>query len=126
MRLPPPSRMYRPISPTRATSERTCSSKSSSTLTRSSSTRPTISLRSATRLPLTGSTVATNTLPVVRELHVDPQIRLLQSPDHGLQVVPVLARDPHLVGLDGGLDLDLHPLDDLYDLARLLGRDALL
>ena len=30
---------------------------------------------------------------------------------HRLQVVPALARDPHLVALDRGLDLDLGPLD---------------
>ena len=45
--------------PTSATSERHCSSKSSSTLTRSSSTSWTISFRSATPRPPRGSTAAT-------------------------------------------------------------------
>src|SRR5262245_45181379 len=65
-------------------------------------------------------------LPVVRELHVDAEIRALEQPDHALQVVPVLAADPQLVPLDRSLDLELAALDHLHDLARLVRRDPLL
>src|SRR5882762_9835088 len=126
MRFPPPCWMSRPISTTRPTSERTCSWKSASTLARSSSTRATISLRPATLLRPTGSGDAKGTLPVVGELHVDAQVRPLQQLDHRLQIVPVLAGHTHLVALDGGLHLDLGPLDGLDDLPGLLGGNPFL
>src|SRR5687768_12781842 len=107
------------------TSERTCSSKSFSTLARSSSMSETMSLRSATPRPPSRPAVAKPRLPVVGELHVDAEVAALQHLDDGLQVVPVLARDADLLPLDRGLDLELAVLDDLHDLPRLLRGDAL-
>src|ERR1044071_3540161 len=117
--------MYVPISPTRRTSERTCSANSSSTLTRSSSTSWRISFKSMSSRRGARSVVVMQ-LAVVGELHVDAQVGLLEELHDGLQVVEALARDAHLVGLDGGLHLELAALDQLHDLARVVGRDAFL
>src|SRR6185503_17150250 len=108
------------------TSDLTCSSKRCSTLARSSSMSWTMSFRSATPRPPRRPAVAKTRLPVVGELHVDAEVGVLQHLDDGLQVVPVLARDPDLLALDGGLDLELAALDDLHDFAGLLRGDALL
>src|SRR5574341_466782 len=63
---------------------------------------------------------------IVRELERDAEVLLAEHGDDLLQVVPVLARDAHLVLLDGGLDLELGVLDHADDLSRLLDRDPLL
>ena len=72
-----------------------------------------------------GFTAATRYLRFVNCMSM-PRSVLLQQLHHGLQVVLVLAADPQLVALDGGLDLELRALDELDDLAGLLGGDALL
>src|SRR5690606_379830 len=66
-------------------------------------------------------------LPVVDELQVDVEVAALEQGDHGLQVVAALGLHAQLVALD----LALHALgalvaDDLADLLRVLGRDAVL
>src|SRR5947208_3091801 len=62
----------------------------------------------------------------VRELHGDAEVALAQELDDRLQLVLLLARDPHLIALDGDLHLELAVLHQLHDLARLVGRDTLL
>src|SRR5438034_1933674 len=62
----------------------------------------------------------------VRELHGDAEVALAQELDDRLQLVLLLARDPHLIALDGDLHLELGVLHQLHDLARLVGRDTLL
>src|SRR5213594_3368705 len=62
----------------------------------------------------------------VRELHGDAEVALAQELDDRLQLVLLLARDPHVIPLDGDLDLELGVLHQLHDLARLVGGDALL
>src|SRR5207302_2790346 len=63
---------------------------------------------------------------VIRELHVDPKIFLPQGPHDLLQGVAVFAAYAHQITLNGSLNLLLAALDFLYDLTRLLGRNALL
>src|SRR3990167_8432737 len=80
---------------------------------------PRVSLRGApSRAPLRGA--------VVRELERDPEVLRLRERDDGLEVVTVLARDPHLLLLDRGLDADLGVLDEAHDLLGLLHGDAVL
>src|SRR5262245_9190016 len=62
----------------------------------------------------------------VDELHRDPEVAVAQQLDHALQVVALLPGHAHLIGLDGRLDLELRILDQLDDLARLVGGDAFL
>src|SRR5438876_286299 len=62
----------------------------------------------------------------VRELHGDAEVALAQKLDDRLQLVLLLARDPHLVALDGDLHPELRVLHQPDDLARLVGGDALL
>src|SRR5882672_6608533 len=61
---------------------------------------------------------------VVRELEIKPEVLTLDPLDDRLEIVPVLARHPHLCFLDLGLDPDSGRLDELHDLLRLLRRDA--
>src|SRR3989338_8588963 len=63
---------------------------------------------------------------VVGELHVEVQGAVAQGLDRPLQFVLVPALDPDLVRLDGRLDLEPAPLEDLDDLLRLILRDPLL
>src|SRR5262249_25805489 len=56
----------------------------------------------------------------------DPEVGLTDELHRGLQVVTLLPRHPQLVALDRDLDLELRPLHDLDDLARLVGGNALL
>src|SRR5262249_15533274 len=64
---------------------------------------------------------------VVDELQRHLEVRVLEQRDHGLQIVPLLTADAHLVALDLGLDV-FGPLvtDELGDLLRVLAVDALL
>src|SRR6266480_4931284 len=62
----------------------------------------------------------------VRELHGDAEVALAQKLDDRLQLVLLLARDAHLVALDGDLHPELRVLHQPDDLARLVGGDALL
>src|SRR5699024_1863219 len=62
---------------------------------------------------------------VVDELQRRVDVGLLQQRDHGLQVVPLLPGDPHLLAVDLGLDaLGALITDDLGDLLRLLPGEA--
>src|SRR5262249_3787218 len=69
---------------------------------------------------------STGSVPEVDELHGDAEVALAQQLHHGLQVVALLARHPHLIALDGDLHLELGVLHLLDYLARLLDRDPLL
>src|SRR5690606_7925854 len=62
----------------------------------------------------------------VHELEVEVERRVLAHQlDGRLQVVPLLAADPHLLVLDLGLHLELAAFEDLHDLLGGLGGDAL-
>src|SRR5690606_19659673 len=64
---------------------------------------------------------------VVDELQVDVQIAALEQGDDGLQIVAALGLHAQLVALDLALDaLGALVADDLADLLRVLGRDAVL
>src|SRR5262245_3672930 len=65
-------------------------------------------------------------VPEVRELQRDAEVVPAQQLDHGLQIILLLTRHPHLIALDGDLHLELGVLDQLHDLTRLVGGDALL
>src|SRR6059036_2213328 len=62
----------------------------------------------------------------VRELHGDTEVVLAEELHDRLQLVLLLARDAHLVALDGDLHPELRVLHQPDDLARLVGGDALL
>src|ERR1700751_4798264 len=62
----------------------------------------------------------------VRELHGDTEVVLAKELHDRLQLLLLLARDPHLFPLDGARDLELRVLHQLHDLARLVAGDALL
>src|ERR1051325_2865445 len=65
--------------------------------------------------------------PVVAELERYAEVGLAQQPHHFLEVVARRGRDAELVALDAGLNfLELVVLEELDDVARLLGGDALL
>src|SRR6266852_4073756 len=63
---------------------------------------------------------------IIRELERDAQILRFDEGDDGLEVIPVLARDAHLLLLDGGLHPDLGVLDEAHDLLGLLHGNAVL
>src|SRR5208337_5469198 len=63
---------------------------------------------------------------IIRELHVDAEIALLQHGDDFLQRIPVFTADANQVALDGRLHFFLRVFDDLDYLARLLNGHALL
>src|SRR5258705_5432580 len=77
-------------------------------------------VRKWTRFP------AMTSVAEVHELHGDVQVLAAQELHDGLQVVALLAGDPHLLALDRRLDLELRLLHQLDDLARLVGRDPAL
>src|SRR5690606_660933 len=60
----------------------------------------------------------------VRELERQIELALLEELNHLLQVVALLAGDPHLIALDRRLHLDLRFLDELDDLAGRIGIDS--
>src|SRR5438876_3310873 len=62
----------------------------------------------------------------VREPHGDAEVVLAEQRHDRLQLVPLLAADPHLVALDRHLHLELRVFHQLHDLARLVRGDALL
>src|SRR5205807_3793187 len=63
---------------------------------------------------------------VIRELHINPKILLLQQSHNLLQSIAVLSAHPNQIALDRSLHLLLRILDQLHDFARLLDRDPLL
>src|SRR5512133_2168760 len=62
--------------------------------------------------------------PHVRELQGDAEVGLADGPDHGLEVVLLLAGHADLVALDGRLDLHAGAFDELHELLGLVVRDA--
>src|SRR4029450_8642087 len=56
----------------------------------------------------------------VDELERDAEVRLAHRPNHGLEVVLLLAGDAHLIALDVALDLHAGPLDELHELLGLV------
>ena len=63
---------------------------------------------------------------VIRKLHVNAEVFALQTGNHCLQRVAVLAGDAHDVTLNRSLDLGLRIFDELHNFFRLLLRNALL
>src|ERR1700730_5780079 len=63
---------------------------------------------------------------IIRELERDAQILRFDERDDSLEIISVLARDAHLLFLDGGLHSDLGVLDEADDLLGLLHGDAIL
>src|SRR5688572_33212216 len=65
--------------------------------------------------------------PVVAELERDSEISFPEEPHHFLELVTRRGGDAKLIALDAGLDLlELVVLEELDDVAGLLGRNALL
>src|SRR6188472_515412 len=65
--------------------------------------------------------------PVVAELEGHAEVGFAEQPHHLLKLVARGRRDAELIALDAGLDLlELAVLEELDDLASLLGRDPLL
>src|SRR5579883_1469474 len=62
----------------------------------------------------------------VVELQRQIELRAAQQLDRGLQVVALLAGDPHLLALNAGLHLELRVLDETRDLPAGLRIDPLL
>src|SRR5207244_4699620 len=63
---------------------------------------------------------------IVGELKGDAQILRFDEGNDGLEIVAALARDAHLLFLDGGLHPDLVVLDEAHDLVGLLLGNAVL
>src|SRR5579859_1251614 len=124
MRLPPPPRKYSPISVMARTLETVSRPNSRSMAERSSRNRSKISFREMVA-GLPNSFIA-SVGPVVGELHVNAKISAPEQGHDFLQGVAIFAADANGVTLDGSLHFFLRILDRLYDLARLLHRDALL
>src|SRR5438132_11329661 len=63
---------------------------------------------------------------VIRKLHMNAEIFILQLGDHVLQSVPVAACDPNHISLNGHLHFSFRILNELYNLSGLLVGNALL
>src|SRR5271167_3848453 len=122
-RFPPPARRYSPISVIARTPETVSRPNSRSMAARSSCNR------SKTSFALWVTDVL-NVFPsvrsVIRKLHIDAEIRLLDHGNDLLQRVTIFAAHSNKVALNGGLRLELRVLDQLHDVAGLFDCDTLL
>src|SRR5437868_3339379 len=129
IRLPPPARRYSPMSVMTRTLETVSRPNSRSMAARSSRNSSKISralvagcvAMKSCETPIFSLQPLRNRMlnrPVIRELHINAKVGILQQRDDLLQGVAIAPADPHQVPLDGCLHLLLGVFDFLDDFAR--------